>query len=124
MVRGLKTLRVNVARSGRNASFIDANGTEVSCGFAPVLEVIFDDSTTRSAPAWYTDPLIIDPNMRSPIECQAWCYDLDGCDFFSYRAVLVHGVVSHECYLKRAYTEPQCIANQYVPWKTSHRYHG
>ena len=109
-----------MACSGGNSSYADPNGTEISCGYAPVLEVIYDHE--RSAPAWFSGGAVdIDSTMVSPLQCQSRCLHRSGCQFFSYEVVQIYGVFSHECLLKGAFTDQNCLANPYVPRRTRYK---
>jgi hypothetical protein len=100
---------------GGNPSYTAADGTEVSCGYAPVV-AIYADSADWQAPGWYSGPLVVDASMDSPLECQARCFYNAECDFFSYEWELTAGGMYHECYLKTSYDDAACMDNPYVPW--------
>ena len=93
----------------------------VECGFAPTIAIITDNAAF-AVPSWYdtmTNPLLVFPNMTSPIQCQAQCAVTSGCFAFSYEWEYDAGTASmyHECFLKEGpYDDPQCAAAPYVPW--------
>ena len=76
-----------------------AVGDAVSCGFAPIV-AIYADSADWPAPGWYSGELTIDPNMDSPLECQARCEATAACTYFSYEWEITAGASYHECYMK------------------------
>ena len=118
---------------GGNPSYIDSNGNEVSCGYAPIV-VIYADHADWPAPGWYGGEVTVDPTMNSPLMCQARCIDNADCDYFSYEWELTSGEMYHECYLKEAYTDANtdanvdaasCMADPYVPWSSEDaQWHG
>ena len=109
---------------GGNPSYTDASGAEVSCGYAPVVELVADHADWP-APGWYSGPLTIDAGMDSPLECQARCLANADCDFFSYEWELTAGSMYHECYLKTSYEDAECMVYPYVPWASEDAYwHG
>jgi hypothetical protein len=67
---------------GGNPSYTAADGTDVSCGYAPTVAIVAD-SADWPAPGWYNGPLVIDAAMDSPFECQARCFMSSDCDYFS-----------------------------------------
>jgi len=56
----------------------------VECGFAPTVAIIADNNDF-SPPGWYTGPMVVDPGMASPLQCQHRCYENPDCDFFAYK---------------------------------------
>jgi len=109
---------------GGNPSYTDASGTEVSCGYAPVVELVAD-SADWPAPGWYSGPLTIDDTMDSPLECQARCLANADCTYFSYEWELTANGMYHECYLKSSYADENCMVDPYVPWASEDAYwHG
>ena len=109
---------------GGNPSYITADGSSISCGYATTL-VIFADSASWPAPGWYAGTVTVDTTMDSPLECQARCLQMSSCDYFSYEWELTGGNMFHECYLKTAYADPQCMVNPYVPWSSQDaQWHG
>ena len=68
---------------GGNPSYFDvATNATVSCGYAPVVELVAD-SAAWPAPGWYSGPLTIDDTMDSAFECQARCLANAACDYYS-----------------------------------------
>eukprot|EP01050_Picozoa_sp_SAG11_P016374 SAG11_NODE_2229_length_3658_cov_3.278730_1_plen_292_part_00 len=118
---------------GGNPSYTAADGTEVECGFAPIVMIIADHAHWP-APGWFSGTLTIDATMNSPIDCQARCFNNADCNCFSYEWELTADAMYHECYLKTAYTDDNtgadvdaasCMADPYVTWASEDaQWHG
>eukprot|EP01050_Picozoa_sp_SAG11_P005908 SAG11_NODE_435_length_9493_cov_21.529806_3_plen_674_part_00 len=110
---------------GGNPSYVHPETSEViSCGYAPIVEIIADHADWP-APSWYSGDLTIDPELVTPFECQALCFASEDCDYFSYEWELTDGGMYHECYLKSEYEDANCMVDPYVPWGSEDsRWHG
>ena len=67
---------------GGNPSYTDSDGNEVSCGYAPIVEIVADHADWQ-APGWYGGVVTYDASMDSALECQDRCFLNADCDYFS-----------------------------------------
>lgn len=114
---------------GGNPTYQAADGTMVSCGYAPTVMIIADDDAWP-VPGWFSGTEAIDESMTTPLDCQGRCYANPACTYFSFEfEQRAGGDAFHTCYLKSDYVgspdDAACNAHPYVPWATEDpRWHG